>query len=268
MDPKAICDIADTASKVLPRTVAVADKLISLPGEFAYAMLMPFREFILYSEANFRAVSALLEPKVEAIPEEKRISPAPYVAVPALQAIGYSLESEELREMYANLLASAMNSDTANKVHPAFVEIIKQQTPSEARLLLSIKEKGRGIIALAGLRHQKRARHFSPALPPEYQFLNSGTWVSRHNHISPEGDLGDNTAIFSLIRLGLIEEVTDRYISSKIDDYRALAKKIDLKTFEEEHADYIKKYPENIFSFYSSYGKLTALADSFLAICT
>lgn len=37
--------------------------------------------------------------------------------------------------MYANLLAAAMDKSTADGAHPAFVEIIKQLTPDEARLI-------------------------------------------------------------------------------------------------------------------------------------
>ena len=55
--------------------------------------------------------------------------------MPALQAISYSMDSEELRNMYANLLAKAMNVDEKDKVHPAFVELIKQMAPREALIL-------------------------------------------------------------------------------------------------------------------------------------
>lgn len=54
------------------------------------------------------------------------MTPEAYVAVPALQAISYSMNSEELRNMYANLLAKAIDIDEKDKVHPAFVELIKQ----------------------------------------------------------------------------------------------------------------------------------------------
>jgi hypothetical protein len=37
--------------------------------------------------------------------------------------------------MYVNLLATAMDRQTAEKAHPAFVEIIRQLTPDEARLM-------------------------------------------------------------------------------------------------------------------------------------
>ena len=62
------------------------------------------------------------------------VSPEAYIAVPALQAISYCKNSEELRNMYANLLATSMLNDKKEDVHPSFGEIIKQLSPDEARM--------------------------------------------------------------------------------------------------------------------------------------
>ena len=69
------------------------------------------------------------------MPEEKLVEPEPYVAIPAMQQLSYCVNNEELRELYANLLVSSMNADKKWQVHPAFVDIIKQLTPDEAKLL-------------------------------------------------------------------------------------------------------------------------------------
>lgn len=66
-------------------------------------------------------------------------SPDPHIAVPALQYISYCMDNDELRDMYANLLANSMNKVVKNGVHPGFVEIIKQLSPDEARLLKQFK---------------------------------------------------------------------------------------------------------------------------------
>ena len=86
-------------------------------------------------EYAIRETEMLLAEKLKHIPEDKIVEPEPYVAVPALQQLSYSLDSEELRELYANLLASSMNIDKKGEVHPAFVDIIKQLAPDEAKLL-------------------------------------------------------------------------------------------------------------------------------------
>lgn len=93
--------------------------------------------WIANRDYNVEETKKLLAKKLENVEPEKIVPPEPYVAVPALQAISYSMNSEELRNMYANLLANSMNSDTKNSVHPSFVEIIKQLSPFEAKLLKS-----------------------------------------------------------------------------------------------------------------------------------
>jgi Abortive infection alpha len=42
--------------------------------------------------------------------------------------------------MYANLLATAMDANRVREAHPAFVEIIRQLTPDEARIVGLFKE--------------------------------------------------------------------------------------------------------------------------------
>ncbi len=56
---------------------------------------------------------------------------------PALEASRYYIEEEELRKMFAKLIASSMNKNKSeiSITHPSFVEIIKQLTPLDAQIL-------------------------------------------------------------------------------------------------------------------------------------
>ncbi len=73
--------------------------------------------------------------KLKDVPREKIVTPSPHVAGPAIEALRYTGHEESLSEMYASLLATAMNKDTIQKAHPAFVDIIKQMTPDEAKIV-------------------------------------------------------------------------------------------------------------------------------------
>ncbi len=73
--------------------------------------------------------------KLKDVPPEKIVTPSPNVAGPAIEALRYTGHEESLSEMYASLLATAMNKDTIQKAHPAFVDIIKQLTPDEAKIV-------------------------------------------------------------------------------------------------------------------------------------
>jgi hypothetical protein len=76
--------------------------------------------------------------KLENVPEENIVTPPPHVAGPALESLRYTGSIEELKELYANLLASSMDSATTRDAHPSFVEIIKQLSSDEARLLTAL----------------------------------------------------------------------------------------------------------------------------------
>jgi len=65
---------------------------------------------------------------------EDIITPDPDVAVPAIEAMRYT----KLKEQYAGLIASSMSKKTANDVHPAFVEILKQLSSDEAKIIESL----------------------------------------------------------------------------------------------------------------------------------
>lgn len=80
-------------------------------------------------------VSTKVAHKLRHVPPENLATPKPNVAGPALESLRYTGHEEMLRDMYANLLAAAMDTRTAEGAHPAFVEIIRQLTPDEARIL-------------------------------------------------------------------------------------------------------------------------------------
>lgn len=80
-------------------------------------------------------VSTKVAGKLQGVPVERIVSPKPNVAGPALEALRYTGHEETLRDLYANLLAASMDSATAKGAHPAFVDIIRQLTPDEARLI-------------------------------------------------------------------------------------------------------------------------------------
>lgn len=125
--------IADLIKEVKDtKTVTEIDETSSLLIRAIHAALMPLEKWVMQKEYNIAATRKLLEVKLKGISIENIITPPPYVAVPALQAISYCMDDDELREMFAELLAHAMNEDTVDNVHPTYVEIIKQMSPYDA----------------------------------------------------------------------------------------------------------------------------------------
>lgn len=67
-------------------------------------------------------------------PNEKRVLPDPTIICPLLENVANSFNKEDIVKLYSNLLSAATNKDTVEKVHPAFVNIISQMTPLDAKL--------------------------------------------------------------------------------------------------------------------------------------
>ena len=149
MNPKIIEGVGKVA-EVFPKmyedllqpSVQETGKIIATLPKAINAAFLPLNKWILNREYNFEETKKLLAQKLENVDINKIVTPEAYVAVPAVQAISYSMNSEELRNLYANLLASSMNMDTKQMVHPSFVEIIKQITPDEAKLLKYLSQNG------------------------------------------------------------------------------------------------------------------------------
>ncbi|XYQ53179.1 DUF4393 domain-containing protein [Pectobacterium carotovorum] len=77
---------------------------------------------------------------------EDIITPKPNVAVPAIEALRYTAYDESLSDLFAGLLASAMDKNKSNEAHPAFVEIIKQLTSDEAKIISKFKVESQFIL--------------------------------------------------------------------------------------------------------------------------
>jgi hypothetical protein len=79
-----------------------------------------------------------LDQKISVIPDDKKVEPKMHIVGPALDNSKYCVETEELRNMFSNLISNSLNKDFDNVVHPSFAEIIKQLSPLDAHVLSSI----------------------------------------------------------------------------------------------------------------------------------
>ena len=132
--PRVYDDVAHPALKS-------AGGLLDLLPRAIRAALAPIEKWIMNREYQIKETAKLLEGRLKDVPPEQIETPEPHIAIPALQYISYCMDNQELREMYANLLASSMNKVVKNGVHPGYVEIIKQLCPDEAKILRHIAKE-------------------------------------------------------------------------------------------------------------------------------
>lgn len=135
--PSAV-SIGDTAS-LIPRTVGV--------------LLGRWKVWVVNGEWNIDLAINQVAEKLEDVPEERLCEPAPNVVAPAIQQLSHSFDSEELRKLYVNLLATSMDRERRNGAHPSFVNLIGQMTPDEAKIMAWFAAgEGRDYIPIVDLR--------------------------------------------------------------------------------------------------------------------
>ena len=209
-------DIAHPVLLEAGKTMAIPFKAINWLAEVAKA-------YCVDKMANTEKLKNCVQKRIESIPDEELREPPKNIVVPAILSNSYT-DSEELRLMYANLIANSMNKQQKHSAHPAFVEIIKQLTPSEALLL-----KSSNILThttpICQIRYQKKSSfnnlpHHNLASNHIIREFNEGVTALKYyipslKHI-PVQDL--QIMMDNFIRLNLVEVLTGK-ISINKDSY-------------------------------------------------
>lgn len=85
--------------------------------------------------------------KISKIPPEKRLPLDIQILGNTLEDSTYCLDKDEIMDMFANLMASSLDSDKEPKVHPSFSSIIKKMTPRDASNFSLFKSNSAYAIA-------------------------------------------------------------------------------------------------------------------------
>ena len=103
--PDVIKSASDTAQDNLPATMEQTDGVLStVVGFFNNVVLYPVKKANLTFRYKLEAFEDDLKDKTKHIPPEHLQVPPTMIAGPTLEALRYTYDEEELREMYENLL--------------------------------------------------------------------------------------------------------------------------------------------------------------------
>lgn len=133
--------------------------------------------------------------EVSNIPIDQIQEPKLSVLGPALEASKYYIDDEELRSLFAKLIAASMDNSKNEVLQPAFVEIIKQMSPIDAKNLINlydIKDKQNPIVSI--ILESKDSKNYKE--------------VFDHFYIENIGNISHvrvASSLLNLKRLGLIE---------------------------------------------------------------
>lgn len=132
--------------------VRTGEIIESVVGLFNNVVFYPVKKANALFKYKLKDFKNELEQKLSSIPEKKLVEPDLMIAGPALEALKYTYDKDELRNMYLNLLTSSMNKDIKDKAHPSYVEIIRQLTPLDAKVFKRLQDLGQVACAHAILK--------------------------------------------------------------------------------------------------------------------
>lgn len=244
-------DVYNDAGKAI---VKPTGELVGILPRVIKAALAPVEKWVLQREYNIEETKKLLEEKLKSVPAENIQPPDAHIAVPTIQYISYCMDNAELRNMYANLLAKSMNVVVRDGVHPGFVEIIKQLSPDEAKILRYLSENPT-IPTIILRRENKR-----------------GEGVDIIKNFSNIGELSGCERPFSislyfnnLVRLGLIDDFQGEKFLVDNNLYKPLKTHKYILEKKEEAIRTKKKTQEIVFQ--ESVIQLTEYGKHFCDIC-
>ena len=141
-----------------------------------------------------------LEKKYNSISSNDIVEPNMNILGNVMDSLKYNLDEDYLVEMYTNILISDMDIKTKDKCHICFVEILKQLSSNDLKVLEAIyKMKGTKSIAFGKLNIVDSNNRFLG-----YEFHNSIYLSNIDNYEITDYNQFSNS-IENLIRLGLIE---------------------------------------------------------------
>lgn len=184
------------------------------------------------------------------VEKDKIQSPDIAIAVPTIEALRYTSQKEELRTLFVNLLGASMNYDTAELVHPAFVEIIKQLSVDDAKCLDYLKGYRKALI------------DYEVRMDNGYALVGSNEII-----VIPEFEINITAHINNFIRLGIFEKVKTTRDSciTEFEDVEKKIKALAVKDYIEETGNI--KYENLAFEAEYYWLALTEFGDDFVSIC-
>ena len=128
-------------------------KALTTVGKAVNTLLLPVTGLIWGANEIATWLNKDVSEKLQDVSPEKIVAPNPHVVGPAIEALKFTAQEEELRDMFSELIASSLNSDKKDEAHPSFVEIIKSMDKTDA---LIIKELSKNSpIELIDIKKQK-----------------------------------------------------------------------------------------------------------------
>lgn len=201
-------------------------------------------------DKNLELYMKQINKEVASIPEDNLQEPKMNILGPALDASKFYFEEEQYREMFSKLIAGSMDNRLNDKIHPFFIEAIKQMTTRDAYLLSLFKTINK--LPLAKYMLVKKTNRGRNEI-----YMN----IFYRDNIYTSPDYYSKSFI-NLQRLGFIEITYAEYLTNT-DSYK-IYEKDPIYAFNSER---YKENNEFDFTYEKGMASITDLGKNFLDVC-
>ncbi len=186
---------------------------------------------------------------INRIPLEKLVTPDYQTLMLAIDNLEPCLNSEDLRNLFSNLIARSCNCDYKNLIHPSFSEMLHQMSPYDAKILnFFVTTKPERFITYTFLSKDGKSFDRVPYMFDTYPEPNEADYIS--------------IAISSLMRLGILAFHDDALVTFA-DDSPFVNSEF-YKCCEKERVQQCIYWESRITA---QVCKITPLGNSFISAC-
>lgn len=175
-------------------------------GALSELILSPINTFTTWTNTHIRKFQQSITENINKIPEADRDLAKFNLAMKAIDDAKFQITDDNLREMFAKLIAASIDKRNNQGLSPRFSNVLSQFSPEDARFLMQISTSDLHKIPTVIFFSQKKSGtghkegyHF---IAPNY---STASWfqdeLSLNNHVS----------------LGIINQNDDEYLASDIN---------------------------------------------------
>lgn len=186
-------------------------KRMALKQDAINKIFQPVVKMLGYSKDYFEQdFAGDMAPRLEQIPEGNLQPPKASIAGPAMEALRFSLEEEDLKSLYLSLLTTAADDRISDDAHPSFVEVIKKLSAIEARLFRGVIQHEERAIAI-GKVHLRDIEEETPG----FSSLSTHHLPNVLGGVEGFNDENAPTYVDNWMRLKLIDVNYGQYVTSE-----------------------------------------------------
>ena len=190
-----------TKEKLLnPTAKNIGDTL----GEVSKLILAPVSIVTVWANAHVKKFKQSIIDNVNKIPEENRDSSKINLAMKTIEDSKYQISDDNLREMFAKLIAASIDKRNTQELSPRFSNVLSQFSPEDAEFLMQISANNLNFNSI-------------PTVIFFVQTDNGTGHTSGDHFIAPDRSTAswfqNELSLNNLVSLGIINQNDEQYLA-------------------------------------------------------